>query len=189
MIGKISGPASTPFTTNETDRLEKKGVKASGSERKERERADTFTLTEPNPEVPTYAPLSTERRIENKFLFLRELVSKVFHDQGLSTLIDVGNGKTADITEMNPGEAKKLVADDGYWGVEQTSERIFAFAVSLSGGDPGMLEQIKEGVLKGFEMAKKSFGMHLPEISEKTIEATMAKLNSWAQEQETPEKA
>ena len=32
-------------------------------------------------------------------------------------------------------DAKDAISEDGYWGVNQTSQRIFDFAVSLSGGD------------------------------------------------------
>ena len=33
-------------------------------------------------------------------------------------------------------QAQKDIAEDGYWGVEQTSERLVSFAKALSGGDP-----------------------------------------------------
>jgi hypothetical protein len=96
-----------------------------------------------------------------------------------STIIDVGDGKTADISTMTPDEAQKLVSEDGYWGVAQTADRIFKQAVGISGNDPTMIDKVKEGVLKGFGMARKAFGGELPDISQKTLDAVMKKLDDW----------
>ena len=40
--------------------------------------------------------------------------------------------------EVDPevkAQAQKDIAEDGYWGVEQTSERLLSFAKALAGGD------------------------------------------------------
>lgn len=38
-------------------------------------------------------------------------------------------------------QAQKDIAEDGYWGVEQTSSRIIDFATALTGGDPDQLKK------------------------------------------------
>ncbi len=96
-----------------------------------------------------------------------------------SSVIDVGGGKSADIATMTPEEAKKLVAEDGYWGVKQTSDRIFQQAVGISGNDPTNIDKVKEGILKGFGMARTALGGELPDISSQTLDAVMKKLDDW----------
>ena len=76
---------------------------------------------------------------------------------------------------LTPGEAQKLVSDDGYFGVQKTSDRIFQFAIGIAGGDPSRIDAIKEGINKGFAEAKKAFGDWLPDISYQTYDAVMSK--------------
>jgi hypothetical protein len=157
--------------------------------RKENDGKDTVSLGtgEESEEVSYARQLEEARRNDAKFLMLRELVAKMFTEQGLSTSIETGGGETVNIEDLTPEQAQALVADDGYWGVEQTSDRIFEFATSLAGDDMALLDKIKEGVLKGFEQAKQDFGGELPEISQKTIDAVMKKLDEWAKEATDPD--
>ena len=71
------------------------------------------------------------------------------------------------------------ISDDGYFGVDQTSERIFQFAVAIAGGDTSRIDAIKEGIDKGFAGAKKVLGNWLPQISYDTYDAVMNKLDKW----------
>jgi hypothetical protein len=112
---------------------------------------------------------------------LRSLVIKTFEEQGLATKISMGD-TSVDIESLTPEEAQKLVAEDGYFGVEQTSERIFQNAVSIAGGDPARLDAIMQGIEEGFAEAEKAFGGTLPDISYETRDAVMEKLNQWAEE-------
>ena len=144
--------------------------------------ADTVRLNGKPDEPLTYANPALEQGISAKFLMLREIVSRMFRDQGIATVVDAGGGTKVDIAAMTPDEAEALVADDGYWGVDKTSDRIVAFATGVAGNDPAKLEEIKEGVRRGFKLAGKDFGMALPEISRQTFDATMEKLDRWAEE-------
>lgn len=89
--------------------------------------------------------------------------------------------------EMDAGESlddvksqlDSMLSDDGYWGVEKTSQRMFDFAVSIAGDDPEKLEKAKEAVSKGFEQAEAMWGGKLPDISYKTYDATMQKFDSY----------
>ncbi|UTG93710.1 hypothetical protein [Geobacter sulfurreducens] len=188
MVGGIGMGGVTPPQSAERDRRNDellRGAERKGDKDVRNEVKDRVTIgesSEESKEVTYGKPLDREQILDSKFLMLRELVAKTFTDQGISTTIDVGEGKTVNLEDLTPDEAAKLVADDGYWGVEQTSDRIVEFATSLAGGDPALLEKIKEGVVKGFEMAKKDFDMELPEISRKTFEAVMRKLDEWAQQ-------
>lgn len=76
-------------------------------------------------------------------------------------------------------QAKEDISEDGYWGVEQTSERLYSFAYALSGGDPGKADDMMAAIEKGYEEATKAWGNELPEISKHTLEATREKINAW----------
>jgi hypothetical protein len=74
-------------------------------------------------------------------------------------------------------QAQKDIAEDGYWGVNQTSDRIVQFATSLAGDDTESLQKMRDAFLKGYEQAEKTWGGELPDISKKTYDAVLEKLD------------
>ncbi|MDD2557290.1 MAG: hypothetical protein PHH87_03250 [Desulfuromonas sp.] len=141
--------------------------------------ADNVTLGEPASPAGLYrADMSTTE--DPQLTLLRSLVLQIFEEQGLATKLSMGD-TSIDIKSLTPGQAQELVAEDGYFGVEQTSERIFKGAIGIAGGDATRLDAILKGVEKGFAEAEKAFGGTLPEISYKTREAVLEKLNNWAE--------
>lgn len=77
-------------------------------------------------------------------------------------------------------QAQADIAEDGYWGVEQTSDRIIDFATALTGGDPDKIEEMRAAFKKGYEQAQETWGGELPEISQKTYDAVMKKFDELA---------
>ena len=77
------------------------------------------------------------------------------------------------ITQLSAQEAKELISNEGFFGVEQTSERVSSFAINISNGDVELLKEAREGLVKGFEEAEKLWGGELPEISYETQEKTL----------------
>ena len=91
---------------------------------------------------------------------------------GLS-LQDIGyEGKP--ITQLSAQEATDLISEDGFFGINQTSQRVSDFVLSFAGDDLELLEKGREGIIKGFKEAEKLFGGELPEISYKTQERTLS---------------
>ncbi|MBQ9272656.1 MAG: hypothetical protein IJ227_02910 [Mogibacterium sp.] len=76
-------------------------------------------------------------------------------------------------------KAKKDIAEDGEWGVEKTSERMFEMAKALSGDDPTKADEMIAAVKKGLKQATQAWGEDLPDISQKTVDATIKKLEEW----------
>ena len=87
------------------------------------------------------------------------------------------------VTEEAKEQAQELVSEDGYYGVDQTSDRILQFAKALSGGDSSKASELLDAFKKGFEQATKAWGKELPEISQKTYEAVEKKFNDWMNEE------
>ncbi len=79
-------------------------------------------------------------------------------------------------------QAQADIAEDGYWGVNQTSDRIIQFATALTGGDPDKIEEMRAAFQKGYDMAEKKWGGSLPEISQRTYDAVMEKFDQLAAE-------
>ncbi|MCR4617903.1 MAG: hypothetical protein K5669_06930 [Lachnospiraceae bacterium] len=68
-------------------------------------------------------------------------------------------------------QAQEDISEDGYWGVKQTSQRLFDFASALAGDDEEKMKKMQEAMMKGYEMATGTWGRELPEISKQTIDA------------------
>ena len=69
-------------------------------------------------------------------------------------------------------QAQKDIAEDGYYGVKQTSERLFDFASALDGDDADKMKKMQDAITKGYEQATKAWGKELPDICKETLEAT-----------------
>ena len=67
--------------------------------------------------------------------------------------------------------AQEAISEDGYWGVKQTSERIFKMAQALAGDNPEKMKEMQAAVEKGYKAAGKAWGGDLPEIAGQTIDA------------------
>jgi len=78
--------------------------------------------------------------------------------------------------------AEESISEDGYWGVNQTSQRIVSFAKALVGGDVSRLEEMKDAFIKGFEAAEAAWGGTLPGIAGQTYDAVMKLFDEWEQE-------
>ena len=87
-----------------------------------------------------------------------------------------------EVDEATKLQAQKDIAEDGYWGVNQTSDRIIDFAKALTGGDPSKIEDMRDAFKKGYEQAEKTWGGKLPEISKQTYDAVMEKFDKMAEE-------
>ncbi len=83
------------------------------------------------------------------------------------------------LNDENDGEIGNLDDPNNYWSAEQTSDRIVEFAKQISGGDVSKYERLKEAIEKGFEAAYGYFD-EMPEITGKTHELIMQKLDEWA---------
>jgi hypothetical protein len=118
---------------------------------------------------------------------LRSLVEKMFLQQGQKITDSDSMWKflaSGDYTvDRETAEAaKEAISEDGYWGVKQTSQRIFDMAVALSGGDSEKMDDMLEAFKKGFKQATKTWGKELPDISQQTYSAVLEKFENFKNE-------
>ncbi|TLD84064.1 hydrogenase-4 component G [Helicobacter sp. MIT 11-5569] len=81
------------------------------------------------------------------------------------------------IQELTQDEAKALIAEDGFFGVAKTSERIAEFVLAGAGDDIEKLKAGREGIIRGYNQAEKSWGGNLPDISKETLEKALEKVD------------
>ena len=104
---------------------------------------------------------------------LSSLVQKMFNGQAgvskLSELFSPENLKNVSAEDI--AQAKEDVSEDGYWGIKQTSQRLFDFASALAGDDVEKMKEMQEAMEKGFKQATKAWGGELPGICQDTMKA------------------
>ena len=145
-------------------------------------RAKAAAMTEADRSaIVTQLKADAQSRIDQ----MTSLVQKMFGGQGkVIGMTDdmwrkLANGEF-EVDEATKAQAQKDIADDGYWGVAQTSQRMFDFAMALSGGDADKMEEMRAAFEKGFQMATKTWGKELPEISQRTYDATQKLFDDYA---------
>lgn len=75
------------------------------------------------------------------------------------------------VDAQTKAQAQSDISEDGYWGVKQTSQRLFDFASALAGDDVDKMKEMQAAMMKGYEQATGSWGKELPGICKETIDA------------------
>ena len=121
---------------------------------------------------------SLKADLDNQMARFTNMMTQMFQKQGITGVSAQGDDMWRRIASGNftvdaqtKAEAQQAISEDGYWGVKQTSQRIFDFAYALAGDNPENMKEIQSAVEKGFEEATKSWGKSLPSISQETHSA------------------
>lgn len=189
-IMSVNGVSSSSYDyQSSVGAYENKKVTDSAEQKKEKDAVVYEKSQEGKPKKAAYKQdTKTIERLkaeaEQRTQSLRNLVEQMLTKQG-KTLLDSDNmyqmlreGKL-DVPEDVRLQAQKDIAEDGYWGVKQTAERMVSFAKALTGGDPEQADKMIEAVRKGFDQATKAWGDKLPDICQKTIDTAIKQLEDW----------
>ncbi len=186
VYGVNSTTAYTP--TYQTTTNANADTKKAAEDKKEKEEGVVYNKGTSSTKA-TYAKEDVIARLkkdaEDRTSQLRSLVQQMMGNQGnkIGQADDMWRFLAKGDFTVTPdvkAQAQKDIADDGYWGVEQTSDRIIEFAKGLVGDDPEKAEQMRAAFEKGFKAATKSWGSKLPDISQRTYDAVMSKFDDWA---------
>lgn len=147
--------------------------------------AKTASAKKYKPDTNTIAKMKADA--EARTAQLQSIVEKLITKQGQTygkandiwSILSSGNFTVDAATKA---QAQADIAEDGYWGVSQTSQRILDFATALTGGDPDKIEEMRSAFEKGYKQAEKTWGGKLPEISQKTYDAVMKGFDKMAEE-------
>ena len=150
--------------------------------------ADTGVVYEPSTsakdsstKVTDYSSIvaSMKKELSSKNEQLQNLVNNMLSNQAKKYISISDMFKDIQVDEQTKIQAQKDISDDGYWGVEQTSDRLVSMAKALSGGDSSKADAMISAIEKGFDEATKAWGDKLPDICQKTIDAAKQKLQNW----------
>ncbi len=83
---------------------------------------------------------------------------------------------------MNADELGELLGENGFFGVNNTANRIADFVIQGAGGDLEKLQKGFEGMKRGFEEAERMWGKKLPQISQDTIDQATQKVSKHIEE-------
>lgn len=160
-----------------------KSLKENTAEKEKQTPAAIYEKSKPEDKGFVYDKVTIDqlkRDSEKQYENLKRMVEDLLKRQGKS-FSELAPQEVVKIDETTKAEAKKLVGPDGPLGIEAMSDKIVQFAKAISGGDKSKLETLKKAIDKGFAEAEKILGK-LPEISQKTYERIMEKLDMWENE-------
>jgi len=132
---------------------------------------------------------SLKADLDNQMTRFTNMMTQMFQKQGITGMTAQGDDLWRRIASGNfvvdaqtKAEAQQAISEDGYWGVKQTSQRIFDFAYALAGDDTAKMKEMQAAVEKGFDQATKSWGRSLPAISDQTHSAINDLFDSYYEE-------
>lgn len=156
---------------NETKKAEESGAVYEKS--KEPEKKATYSINKMSKEDRAALVQQLKQEEANRKSQLTSLVQKMFSGQaGVSKLSDLFSPENLkNVSAADIAQAKEDVSEDGYWGVKQTSQRLFDFASALAGDDVEKMKEMQAAMEKGFKNATKAWGGELPGICQDTMKA------------------
>ena len=113
--------------------------------------------------------------LDNQMTRFTNMMVQMFQKQSITAYSTTEDGfwkfiasGNYEVDEQTRAEAEEAISEDGYWGVKQTSQRIFDFAHAVAGDDVDKMKEMQDAVEKGFKEAGLAWGGDLPEISGQT---------------------
>ncbi len=121
---------------------------------------------------------SLKADLDNQMSRFTNMMVQTFQKQGISAASLQGDNFWKFMASGNytvdaktKAEAEEAISEDGFWGVKQTSQRIFDFAKAVAGDDVDTMKKMQAAVEKGFDQAGAAWGGDLPSICGDTHEA------------------
>lgn len=173
--GKVSS-AKTSTKAEETAKAEEKEAVY---EKSKAESKATYSINKMSASDRAALVQQLKQDQENRQQSLISLVHDMMNGQAKSYSLATGDDSiwrflssgNFTVDAATKAQAQADIAEDGYWGIAQTSQRLFDFASALAGDDVEKMQKMQQAMEKGFKQATAAWGKSLPEISQKTLEA------------------
>ena len=173
------GKASSAKTSTKAEETAKAEEKEAVYEKSKAESKARYSINKMSASDRAALVQQLKQDQENRQQSLISLVHDMMNGQAKSYSLATGDDSiwrflssgnfTVDATTK--AQAQADIAEDGYWGIAQTSQRLFDFASALAGDDVEKMQKMQQAMEKGFKQATAAWGKSLPEISQKTLEA------------------
>lgn len=168
-----------------TDAKETTTAQSSGAVYESSKDAATASTKKYKPDTQMIAKLKADA--DARISQMKSLVERMMTKQGQAykKVDDIWSFLSSGDFTVDPAtklQAEADIAEDGYWGVSQTSQRILDFATALTGGDPSKIEEMRSAFEKGYKLAEKKWGGNLPSISQQTYDAVQKGFDKMAED-------
>lgn len=168
-----------------TDAKETTTAQSSGAVYESSKDAATASTKKYKPDTQMIAKLKADA--DARTSQMKSLVERMMTKQGQAykKVDDIWSFLSSGDFTVDPAtklQAQADIAEDGYWGVSQTSQRILDFATALTGGDPSKIEEMRSAFEKGYKLAEKKWGGNLPDISQQTYDAVQKGFDKMAED-------
>lgn len=142
-------------------------------EKAEPEKKVTYSINQKNEQERAAIVKQMQQDLENRKSQLSDLVIQMLTKQaGTSNLADMFSPENLkNVSAADIAQAKEDISEDGYWGIKQTSQRLFDFASALAGDDVDKMKEMQAAMEKGFKQATKAWGKDLPDLCKDTLAA------------------
>lgn len=182
-VSTNSGAAASTPVKSEQQTTAAAGTEAVAYEKAATEKKATYSINQMSKEDRASLVQQLKADQANRQQSLLDIVNKTLGQQaGKFTIASLtgdddsiwkkfANGEFK-VDEATRKQAQEDISEDGYWGVKQTSQRLFDFASALAGDDVDKMKEMQAAVEKGYKQATKAWGRDLPSISNDTMDAT-----------------
>lgn len=173
------GKASSAKTSTKAEETAKAEEKEAIYEKSKAESKATYSINKMSASDRAALVQQLKQDQENRQQSLISLVHDMMNGQAKSYSLATGDDSiwrflssgNFTVDAATKAQAQADIAEDGYWGIAQTSQRLFDFASALAGDDVEKMQKMQQAMEKGFKQATAAWGKSLPEISQKTLEA------------------
>lgn len=173
------GKASSAKTSTKAEETAKAEEKEAVYEKSKAESKATYSINKMSASDRAALVQQLKQDQENRQQSLISLVHDMMNGQAKSYSLANGDDSiwrflssgNFTVDAATKAQAQADIAEDGYWGIAQTSQRLFDFASALAGDDVEKMQKMQQAMEKGFKQATAAWGKSLPEISQKTLEA------------------
>ena len=187
------GKTSSAKTSTKAEETAKTEEKEAVYEKSQAESKATYSINKMSASDRAALVQQLKQDQENRQQSLISLVHDMMNGQAKSYSLATGDDSiwrflaSGDFTvdAATKAQAQADIAEDGYWGIAQTSQRLFDFASALAGDDVEKMQKMQQAMEKGFKQATAAWGKSLPEISQKTLEAANKLFEDYYKSKET----
>ena len=167
--------AAKKDSTAKTEEKNESGVVYDKSDSSKDNKKATYSINKMSAEDRAALVQQMKADTQSRQQQLISIVQKMMTGQAATS--SVANGTNSDdiwkflakgdftVDAATKAQAQKDISEDGYYGVKQTSERLFDFASALAGDDVEKMKKMQTAMQKGFKQATGAWGKDLPDLS------------------------
>lgn len=190
--------AAKKDSTAKTEEKNESGVVYDKSDSSKDNKKATYSINKMSAEDRAALVQQMKADTQSRQQQLISIVQKMMTGQAATA--SVANGTNSDdiwkflakgdftVDAATKAQAQKDISEDGYYGVKQTSERLFDFASALAGDDVEKMKKMQTAMQKGFKQATGAWGKDLPDICQKTLDAANQKFEDYYKSKESTTK-